>query len=303
MRMLLTGTPGPLLEFAERWIAAIVQASGQTAPALRRHDPAIEDEAIADAVRRGDLPAAVVIGDPLSCLSALVGAGHTPVAAARALTAGAAPLAAWADWPVIQLRPDMAAGEAAKALLDGLGIAAEAPIAGNQAASLAQLAAIGAAPSALSDHLAEIQALADEVVAPLFAAAATGRGAAVRWSRACLIWGDHPGENLPRIIDLTGPARVLAYGPYFYLPPGAWTVCATLAFSPAAVGTPFAVELHSDTLLGQGRFRPGAAGVFAATFPAYVRSAHLANEIRVINEAGAIDGDIGVDHILLTPRP
>lgn len=308
MELLLTGPPGPLLGFAEKLIIAVAAAAGHPAPTLRHHDPVVEDVAVADAVRNGDLCAVVVIGDPVSCLVALVGSGHTPQEGARALSAAAAALVVWADWMTIRLRPDMTIGEATAAILGGMGIAADtapaAPITEwDAASSLADVAASLAAPAPdVSGRAAEIQTLAREVVGPLFAAATTGIRQAVTWSRACLFWGDHPGEKLPRIVDLTGPARVLAYGPYFHLPPGGWTVRATLAFSPAAVGTPFAVELRSDALLGQGRFKLGAAGVFAASFPAEVRSAHVPNEIRVITEIGAIDGEIGVDHILLIPR-
>jgi hypothetical protein len=170
--------------------------------------------------------------------------------------------------------------------------------AGWHAASLAQAATPHTEP-ATSDSVDEIMTLADEIVSPLLAAVATGIARDVRWSRDCLFWGDHPGEKLPRRIDLTGPARVLAYGPYVHLPPGRWILKATLAFSPTAVGSPFAIELHGNGLLGKCRFRPPAAGVFAASFVADVRSAHVPNEIRIISENGAIDGEIGIDHIQL----
>ncbi len=307
VELLLTGTAGPLLRFAGTLIAELAKSVGRAAPLLRNYDPAVEDQAVVDAIRDNELVAVVVIDDPMSCLRSLVSAGHTPVEAARVLTAAAASLAGWAHWRVVRLRPDMTVGEATDVILNGMGLPAGTPfIAGadsSSAASLASLAATNADTTAEPpDRLAEMQALADQVIAPMFAAVATGVSCAVTWSRACLFWGDHPGEKLPRIIDLTGPARVLAYGPYFHLPPGNWTVRATLAFSPGAIGEPFAVELHGGGFLGRARFRPMAAGVFAASFPVRVRSAYAANEIRVVNEKGAIAGEIGVDHFRLIPQ-
>ena len=293
MPLLLTGTPGPLLGCVETLINELAASASHPAPALQRFDAATDDKAILNAVRDGELRAIVVIDEPLSCLHTLVETGYSPLEAVRVLTAAAAPLAAWAGRHVVRLRPDMTVHEAADAILGAMdlppGVVPPAP----NASALAM-----DSPAA---RISAMQALVDEVVRPLFAAAA-GMPSAVTWSRACLLWGDHPNEKLPRIIDLTGPARVLAYGPYFHLPTGSWTVCATLAFSPEAVGAPFAIELHGDVLLGRGRFKPPKAGVFTASFAAEIRSATIPNEIRLLNETGAIDGEIGVDHIRLIPR-
>jgi len=58
----------------------------------------------------------------------------------------------------------------------------------------------------------------------------------VTWPRECLFWGDRPNEALPRVRDLTGPSRILAYGPYLPLPPGRWTMSTTWrSHRPAAV--------------------------------------------------------------------
>jgi hypothetical protein len=305
MELLLTGTSGPLMRFTDTLITEVVRSVGHATPILHRHDPAVENTAITDAVREGKLTAVMLIGDPLSCLCALVDAGHTPLEAARVLTAATAPLALWAGWSVVRLRPDTIVAEAVDTILGSMGLTdgvlPSLSATGWRTSSLADVAASLTEPLPDRSVSAAERALAAEVVAPLFATAATGVPLAVTWSRDCLFWGDHPGEKLPRIIDLTGPARVLAYGPYLHLPPGSWMVRATLAFSPAAIGAPFAIELHGDGLLGRGRFKPGAAGVFAASFPARVRSPHLANEIRVVSEAGAIDGEIGVDHFQLIP--
>ena len=308
MELLLTGTPGPLLGLVERLIAAVAVATN-TAVTVRRHDPMAADDCTAAAVCSGALRSVIAIDDPARCLAVMAGAGFTAAEAARRLTAIAAPLVDWVGRNAPRVLPAMSVGEAMAAIIVAIGLPADAAsdlrLPGwDNSAILAELAIdvdefvpgpIGA--------MTEIRTLSDEVVGPLFAAAASGVRQTVTWSRDCLFWGDHPGEKLPRIIDLTGPARVLVYGPYFHLPVGDWTLQATLAFSPEAVGAPFAIELHSDVLLGRGRFRPTAAAVFAVSCHVVVQTAKLPNEIRVVNENGAIEGDIGIDHVLLIPRP
>jgi hypothetical protein len=298
--IVIAGAPERLLRFVEATLAAVATASGHAGLVVRRHDPAAPDADLANAVAIGAVTGIAVIGDPASSLADCLACGHAPLAAARALTALAAPLVAAPGWTRLRLRPDMTVREATQALLAALDWPADAANAGPWDPATPLAACAGLQPG--TDRLStEGRALAHEVVEPMFTAAATGTPQAVRWSRDCLFWGDHPDEKLPRVVGLTGPARVLAYGPYLHLPPGVWTVRATLAFSPAAAGAPFAIELHSDALLGRGRFKPASAGVFLASFRADVASAHLANEIRVINENGAIEGDIGVDHVQLHP--
>jgi hypothetical protein len=301
--IVVAGAPEPLLRFVEDTLAAVAGACGHAGLVVRRHDPTAPDADLANAVATGAVRGIAVIGDPASSLADCLARGHAPLSAARALTALAAPLVVAPGWTRVRLRPDMTRREATQALLAALDWpagAADAVTAGpcDAATKLATCAGLQPDADGLSS---EGRALAYEVVEPMLAAAATGTPQAVRWSRDCLFWGDHPDEKLPRVVGLTGPARVLAYGPYLHLPPGVWTVRATLAFSPGAAGSPFAVELHSNALLGRGRFKPASAGVFLASFRADVASAHLANEIRVINENGAIEGDIGVDHVQLQP--
>jgi hypothetical protein len=155
--------------------------------------------------------------------------------------------------------------------------------------------------SARADLTAEDAAMIDAVLRPACHYAITGERRPVVWPRACLFWGDRPGEPAPRVIDLTGPSRVLVYGPYLRLPAGRWSARAVLAFSPQCAGTPFTVELHGSARFGHCRFVVAQAGVFAVTFPVTVPSAREALEMRLVSQRGAIEGILGLEGIAFTP--
>jgi hypothetical protein len=102
---------------------------------------------------------------------------------------------------------------------------------------------------------------------------------------------------------MTGPARVLAYGPYYTVPSGRWIVRVTLAFSPSSRGMPLALELHgATTRLGRFEFVAEQPGLFAASFPVVVPSSRDPVELRLCTERGAIEGTIGLDRVELIPE-
>jgi hypothetical protein len=148
---------------------------------------------------------------------------------------------------------------------------------------------------------AEDAALMEQVVLPAFRFASTGMRGDVTWPRAVLLWGDHPNEPAPRVLDLTGPARVLCYGPYFRLPPGHWKARVKLAFSPRCKDAPLALEMHGEARHGRCRFRVPGAGLYEAVFPFVIPSPREAIEIRLVSERGAIEGALGIEHATLTP--
>jgi hypothetical protein len=143
--------------------------------------------------------------------------------------------------------------------------------------------------------------LIDAVILPALAYGATGQRVPVTWPRDCLFWGDNPGEPLPRALDLAGPSRNLAYGPYLALPPGRWIMSATLAFSPASRGAVLALELHGARELGRIGFTVEGPGLFKASVAVSVPSPREKLEIRLVSERGAIEGVIGIDHIAFQP--
>ncbi len=141
------------------------------------------------------------------------------------------------------------------------------------------------------------------VVEPACRYALDGTRVPVTWPRDCLLWGDRPGEPLPRVLDLTGPARVLAYGPYYALPAGRWTMRAILAFSPSSRGASLALELHGATELARFQFTVDQPGLFAASLPVTIPSPREPLEMRLVTERGAIEGTLGIDRAEFIPEP
>jgi len=140
---------------------------------------------------------------------------------------------------------------------------------------------------------------------PLLAAAAayarTGERCVQIWPRALLLDGDNPDQPLPRAISLTGPARNLAYGPYIGFSPGPARLSVVMAVAPTCRHAEMAIELHGSGALGRGLFLLTEPGIFAVELDVVVADAREALEIRLKSERGAIEGELGLDHVELRP--
>jgi hypothetical protein len=140
-----------------------------------------------------------------------------------------------------------------------------------------------------------------ELLAPALAYARSGLRTRQVWPRLWLQDGDHHDQSLPRMISLTGPARNLAFGPYIGFSPGPARLAVVLAVAPTCRHAEMAIELHDGTLLGRGIFVLTQPGIFSAEINVVIGSAREELEIRLKNTRGAIEGEIGVDHVSLTP--
>lgn len=151
------------------------------------------------------------------------------------------------------------------------------------------VAGYASAPLA-SESLIEVA----KVVGEIFDYTLNGGDCAVVWSRESFFSGDKPNETAPLVAPVTGGARIIYYGPYFHLPSGEWETRVIFGFSNDIYGTPFAVEVWGGTLLGKARIRPEHGGIFSLQFS--IRHEHPENaiEVRVLNEEGAIEGQIAL---------
>jgi hypothetical protein len=335
MDVLVAGPPGPML----RWTSALVAAAVATVHPAVEHacagdswtprDPPEQkaaarvmtahqvSETHAAAIRAGAVRAVLVLDRPGCCYGEPRAAGHAPVPALRHLVACATPLGDLATCPgalILARDGERNAGQILPALADHVGLALE----GSALAGLSARFGIAGPRTALDEALLrceppeavppvlspEDEAMARAVLAPAFGYGATGTRLEVVWPRDCLFWGDRPNDGPPpRIIDITGRARNLVYGPYFPLAPGRWRMGATLAFSASARGARLALSLFGPDNFGGCRFTVERAGVFAAAAMVTVPSSRAPAEIRLALEQGAIEGKLGLDGITFTPEP
>lgn len=332
MDVLIAGMPGPLLRWTcdlaaaaaalvDRPVACVAVGGDDTwvtslepAPAAIRLFVAHESSgAVASAVRDGRLTALLVIDDPALALLDLLRFGHPSDVAFRSLSAAATVLRELAGGPMA-LFVTVDAAEPVRdvqaRVLDHLGL----KLRPEELADLAWRFGDRAPDTTMAEALAVFHPQHGELTAPEVAVvqaalvpacryAMTGQRTPVVWPRSCLFWGDRPGEPAPRVLELTGPSRVLIYGPYFRLPPGRWTARATIAFSPSCSNVPFTLEMHGSAEFGRSRFRVEQPGVFIVACAVTVPSAREPLEVRVVSQEGAIDGRLGIDRVELRPEP
>lgn len=285
--MILAGPPGPLIDT----ICAAATGSGVTVVHVEAGAAIPQGEALLASVmvpalgdRAADGGMVIALDDAGASLARLRRLGFGLVDAVRHLTRCSAvlgPLAAQGTPVVTRAGLFNVSG-----LLSRLGLPDMPPPA----------IAAGGAPLDPQD-----QALLDAVLPQGFEPAGRGQRSDTAWPLACLFNGDRPGEPAPRVIDLAGPARVLAYGPYFHLAPGAWRARARLRFRADCAGAPFALELHGAARAGRCRFRCAEAGLFAAEFGATIGDPDEPLEIRLVLERGAIEGALSLVDVALGP--
>ena|SRR6516164_3640670 len=71
-------------------------------------------------------------------------------------------------------------------------------------------------------HSAKENATIDGVLGPLIQMSFRDSAENIIWPIEAFLSGDRPDTPATLVTDLTGGARILYYGPYFYLPSGSW---------------------------------------------------------------------------------
>jgi hypothetical protein len=106
-----------------------------------------------------------------------------------------------------------------------------------------------------------------------------------------------------RPIDVTGRARILIFGPYINLPPGAWSATIVTAFSAETAGNSFVVEVTAGVQLGYERVQPAGEQVIEINLQFTIdESISQPVEIRLISERAAFDGRLVLGYVSLAPR-
>jgi hypothetical protein len=98
------------------------------------------------------------------------------------------------------------------------------------------------------------------------------------------------GRSWRRPIDLTGPARVVLYGPYLHLPVGDWTARVEFEIDGAVSGVEAVTDVRIGAVVAEKAFDMPAKGIFAYALDFRVDDPHQPVEIRLFLKKGAIEG-------------
>lgn len=236
-----------------------------------------------------DIKLIAFLDAPGPALQALQAEDDDTISHTRAMTAilaGLAGLHLRTDALVIRPRDAANPAETARHLAQWLGIAggeiAPAPV-----------------PVPVADLGALTRQIADLLLAPMLESVITGVRREFLLPRECL-WCNTREAALP-VVEISGPARPLYYGPFFHFLPGAWLVELELWFSDDVGDASFAAELFTGVLLSRARMRPGRGGWFRAAFPVQIDHPEIPIELRIWVERGAIEGRMGLRQIKFVP--
>ena len=129
-----------------------------------------------------------------------------------------------------------------------------------------------------------------------------GRGLGqIVWDRELFIAND-PQKSAADMLDLSGGARILIFGPYIHLPPSAWTAQVRLAVSPDAAGHVLRIEAYSGRQLAAATLQPPAGGIFVTDLHFSLGEPSPAGlEIRVTVTEDNAKGRLAFGQVALTP--
>ncbi len=262
-------------------------------------------------IRRANRPFLIALGDPRAALRHLMQhRGHDLPAAIRAVASSCAAMLTLATTPgglALSYRDVDEPADVARAIADRLGFAVK----DDEIAAIASAASLGEGPmeddaeAAWWNELDERErALIEGAVQPYVRYFQRGELDALTWEPELFFI---PGSPTPapanQVIDITGRARFLIYGPYISLPPGAWSARVVLGFSAEAAGGSFVIEVTAGTQLGYTRVEPTGAQVLDVDLQFTIdNSVDHPIEVRITNERAAFDGRLVLGYVTITPR-
>jgi hypothetical protein len=123
------------------------------------------------------------------------------------------------------------------------------------------------------------------------------------WTRDLFALVGDPTKKPAHLIDVSGGARCLIYGPYIHLSPGSWNARVVLGFSPEATGHIFLVDACcSQRQLAATSFHASSPGVQTAEISFSLGEAVGEGvEIRVMVLDERAKGRLAFGHATLTP--
>jgi hypothetical protein len=115
----------------------------------------------------------------------------------------------------------------------------------------------------------------------------------VYWPRSFFQYGDVPDRSMDGSILLTGPARIVFFGPYLHVPPGAWNAEVQIEVTDCRMDTiAYADIFNGEVVLSAVSMRFPRRGVYAFDIPFETSNPHRPIEIRMHLLKGAIEGEL-----------
>jgi hypothetical protein len=116
----------------------------------------------------------------------------------------------------------------------------------------------------------------------------------LEWPRD-IVFTCNEGHTKPELIELTGPARFLIWGPYFHLPKGDWIVKVEFEVAENFSGAQLETDIYDgQNVLVVSQLSLPVEGIFSFEFPFTVRSPYYPIEVRFALLKGAIEGKFGL---------
>ena len=139
--------------------------------------------------------------------------------------------------------------------------------------------------------------LVAQILTPLVHFAFDERPPRIIWPQKVFVFGDKPDEPPPVVTDVTGGARTMFYGPYFYLPPERFRVSFVIGYSDETRGMPFmflAVQQLGQSVIARARWTSPGGGIFEGNFELAIALSNEPVEIVFRSDEGAIEGKVAM---------
>lgn len=120
-----------------------------------------------------------------------------------------------------------------------------------------------------------------------------GRSSPFHWPIGLFRDSQMPDKALLGPVELTGPARHIAFGPLLHLPAGQWIAALIFAVRENLSGNSLYVDIvHGQGVAAQGEFNLPSAGVFAFEIAFSVIDPRHPVALRLVTQSGAIEGSL-----------
>jgi hypothetical protein len=147
----------------------------------------------------------------------------------------------------------------------------------------------------------EINAVLEGALDSMWTAVQGGKLREIVWHKNLFYTADRSASEDPGVIDVTGPARCLIFGPYVRLCEGAWSCTLAVGCSEESVGLRFAVDVFAGAQLSHVMFRFEEAGFFEVDFSFVITDADKLVEVRLFSLDAALEGRIQFSEVTITP--